>query len=212
MKQKNLTIGIVDYGIGNIGSIHNMLRYIGTSAEVISNPDKIYDADAVILPGVGHFDRAMQNLTKSGMADAIKMNLSSRPLPILGICLGMQLMCNSSEEGLLPGLGLINAQVKRFKYETDSGLKIPHMGWNEVIPKRENTILANLNDNLAKYYFVHSFHVVCNKDEDIIGETNYGIKFVSAFQYKNIIGVQFHPEKSHKFGIQLFNNFVNSLK
>lgn len=211
MPDKNKLILVLDYGMGNVGSILNMLRHIGANADVATEPEHLDDARGIILPGVGHFDRAMENLTWSGMADALKHVVSNRALPVLGICLGMQLMCKSSEEGSVAGLGLVNAHVRRFKFSCDSGLKVPHVGWNKVLVQREGTVLGDLVDHSARYYFVHSYCVSCENSEDIIGNTHYGVDFVSAFQHENITGVQFHPEKSHKYGMQLFENFVKSL-
>jgi len=202
---------VLDYGMGNVGSILNMLRYIGANADVATHPEHLVGARGLVLPGVGHFDRAMESLTRSGMADALKLAVSSSALPVLGICLGMQLMCKSSEEGSVAGLGLVDAHVRRFNFSSDSGLKVPHMGWNKVIVQRKGTVLGDLIDIPTRYYFVHSYYVTCENTEDIIGNTHYGLEFVSAFQHGNITGVQFHPEKSHKYGIQLFNNFVQSL-
>ena len=211
MSDINTPILVLDYGMGNVGSILNMLRYIGASADVATHPEHLVGARGLVLPGVGHFDRAMESLTRSGMADALKHAVSSRALPVLGICLGMQLMCKSSEEGSVAGLGLVDAHVRKFNLSCDSGLKVPHMGWNKVMVQREGTVLGDLIDIPARYYFVHSYYVSCDNVEDVIGITRYGMKFVSAFQHGNITGVQFHPEKSHKYGMQLFDNFVNSL-
>uniref|UniRef100_UPI0040484F20 imidazole glycerol phosphate synthase subunit HisH n=1 Tax=Limnohabitans sp. TaxID=1907725 RepID=UPI0040484F20 len=211
MSQINSKILVVDYGMGNVGSILNMLHHIGASADVAKHPEQLIGARGIILPGVGHFDSAMEKLTRSGMGDAIKNAVSNQALPVLGICLGMQLMCKSSEEGSVSGLGFVNACVRRFKFPCDSDHKIPHMGWNNVLVQRDGTVLGNLIDIPSKYYFVHSFYVSCDNASDIIGVTNYSTNFVSAFQHKNIIGVQFHPEKSHKYGMQLFDKFVKSL-
>jgi glutamine amidotransferase len=211
MSYMNTPILVLDYGMGNIGSILNMLRHIGACADVATHPQQLLGARGIVLPGVGHFDRAMENLTRSGMAEAIKHAVSDRAIPVLGICLGMQLMCKSSEEGSASGLGLVDAHVRRFILSSDSGLKVPHMGWNKVMVQREGTVLGDLLDIPAKYYFVHSYYVFCENTEDIIGRTHYGSDFVSAFQHGNMTGVQFHPEKSHRYGVQLFNNFVKSL-
>lgn len=205
--EKNRKVGVVDYGLGNIGSIHNMLRQIGVETYTVTNTKELKNVSKIILPGVGHFDTAMKKLNQTGMADAIK-DIFCQGTPILGICLGMQLMCKASEEGVMEGLGLLDANVKKLRITDDSDLIVPHMGWNNVSLMRNGTILGELNDGIKRYYFVHSYCVVCNKDEDIIGKTQYGIDFVSAFQHKNILGVQFHPEKSHKYGMNLLNNFI----
>lgn len=202
---------VIDYGMGNIGSIKNMFRYVGANAEVATRPEQLDTAAGIILPGVGHFDRAMHNLSKSGMADALTHIVNRSSVPVLGICLGMQLMCNSSEEGAAAGLGFIDASVRRFDFEADFGLKVPHMGWNEVVVQKEGTLLGRQSDPLSRYYFVHSYYVSCANPQDVIGTTQFGIEFVSAFQRGNLIGVQFHPEKSHKYGMQLFKNFVETL-
>ncbi len=211
MSDVKKSVLVLDYGMGNVGSILNMLRHIGASADVATLPEHLAHARGIILPGVGHFDRAMENLTCTGMADALKHAVINHALPVLGICLGMQLMCKSSEEGSVSGLGLIEAHVRRFNFTSDSGLKIPHMGWNKVLLQREGSVLGDPVDIPARYYFVHSYYVSCENANDIVGITSNGVDFVSAFQRGNITGVQFHPEKSHKYGMQLFDNFVKSL-
>jgi len=208
---KNKIIHVLDYGIGNVGSILNMLRHIGCESVTTSDPNELIKASGIILPGVGNFDQGMKNLHSTGMAEAIKEVSNTRQTPILGICLGMQLMCNSSEEGSLPGLSLIDAHVRRFNFPSRSDLKIPHMGWNSVHIEKNGTILGEINESLARYYFVHSYYVECNNKSDIAGSTEYGSKFASAFHQNNISGVQFHPEKSHKFGMNLFRNFSHSI-
>jgi len=211
MSKKSKNILVLDYGMGNVGSIINMLRYIDASADVATHPEDLVSAHGIIFPGVGHFDRAMENLTRSGMADALQHAVKKQALPVLGICLGMQLMCKSSEEGIVSGFGLVDAHVRRFNMPFDSDLRVPHMGWNNVLVQRKGTILGDSIDIPERYYFVHSYYVSCQHDEDVIGCTNYGSDFVSAFQHENITGVQFHPEKSHKYGMQIFRNFVKSL-
>tara|TARA_R110001592_G_scaffold192648_8_gene439474 strand:- start:1348 stop:1986 length:639 start_codon:yes stop_codon:yes gene_type:complete len=201
---------IVDYGMGNIGSIKNMLHYVGARAEVVSNPAQIKHASRIILPGVGHFDQAMLNLRKSGMAEALTEVVSHQSIPVLGICLGMQVMCNFSEEGKELGLGFIDASVSRFNFESCSDLKVPHMGWRDVVPQRGATLLGPIDAPLSRYYFVHSYYVSCENKEDVIGTTQYGGEFVSAFKRENVVGLQFHPEKSHKYGMQIFENFVKT--
>lgn len=203
----NEPIIIIDYGMGNLGSIANMINYLGYKSIITSNKSKIESADKIILPGVGHFDKAMLNINSQGMSEIIKKKAHEDKTPILGICLGMQLMCKSSEEGVLPGLSLVNADVRRFKFEAELKLKIPHMGWDKIEINKQSNILSNLDDN-SRFYFVHSYFVSCENNNDILTYTNYGEKFVSSFQTENIIGVQFHPEKSHKFGMNILKNFI----
>ncbi len=200
-------IVIIDYGMGNIGSITNMIKRIGYSAEVSSDISQIQAATKIILPGVGHFDMAMQNIASLGLFDIIKKKALEDKTPILGICLGMQIMCKHSEEGKEAGLGIIDAEVKRFHFSADLKLKVPHMGWNIVEPNKNDTIFSDM-PNEKRFYFVHSYHVVCNDENDIIAATNYGYDFTASFGRENIMGVQFHPEKSHKFGMQLLKNFI----
>ena len=198
-------IVIVNYGLGNLGSIKNMLTKIGSKSIISSKPDAISRADKLILPGVGSFDRGMSNLEKLKLIPVINKKVIEEKTPILGICLGMQLMTKNSQEGKLKGLGWINADTIRFNKD-DEKFIIPHMGWNNIILNKNHSILNNINRN-SRFYFVHSYHVVCQNDSDILTTTNYGYDFVSAFQKNNIIGVQFHPEKSHRFGMQLLNNY-----
>ena len=199
-----MSIGIINYKMGNIGSILNMLKKIGCACSVSEDPSEILKADKLILPGVGAFDEGMKNLKESGMAEVILKKVTEDKVPLLGICLGMQLLGKRSEEGKLPGLGLVDAETVRFNH----GLKIPHMGWNTVSSAKIDGLFKNLSEN--RFYFVHSYHVVCQNQEEVLSETNYGVRFTSSIQKENIYGVQFHPEKSHKFGMQLLRNFVES--
>lgn len=200
-------IAIVDYGMGNIGSIVNMLHFLGVTPVVTSKIVEIKSADKIILPGVGHFDKAMNNITQLNLNEVlIKLALEEKR-PFLGICLGMQLMCRNSEEGELNGLSLVDAHVKKFNFPNDKNLKIPHMGWNEVNLRKKSIILKEENE-VNRFYFVHSYFVDCNNKDDILTTTNFGIQFTSSFERDNVLGVQFHPEKSHRFGIQLFKNFL----
>ena len=201
-------IVIIDYGMGNIGSIVNMFKYLGIDALVSSNKEVISSADKLILPGVGNFDRAVENINSLNLDDTIKEMALVKKVPFLGICLGMQLMCKESEEGKLPGLSLVDAGVKKFNFSKDSNMKVPHMGWDYIDIQKESTIMQDL-DNRSKFYFVHSYFVSCEDVNDVLTYTTYGKEFVSSFEKDNIIGVQFHPEKSHKYGISLFKNFIN---
>lgn len=207
MKSNNQNIVIIDYGMGNIGSISNMFKYLGFSAVVSSDPKVIASADKLVLPGVGHFDKAIQNINTLEIFDLIRDKALIQQAPILGICLGMQIMCKSSEEGVLPGLSLVNGVVRRFKFDDELKLKIPHMGWDNIEINKQSNILHNLDDN-SRFYFVHSYFVSCENSNDVLTYTNYGERFVSSFQVENIIGAQFHPEKSHKFGMNIFKNFI----
>jgi glutamine amidotransferase len=198
-------IAIINYNLGNPKSIKNMLSYLGIDAVISDDRNKLKSADHLILPGVGHFAHGMKQLDALGFTDIIKEHALIQQKPILGICLGMQLMTNFSEEGNVNGLGLIDAQTRKFKQQ-DKSLKIPHMGWNTVQFKKESNLRNHIRQD-PRYYFVHSYFVECNKNEDILCSTYYGKEFVSGFQHENIFGLQFHPEKSHKFGMELLANF-----
>lgn len=204
---KNQIIAIVDYGMGNIGSIVNMLQFLGVNSFVSNDINKIKSADKIILPGVGHFDKAMNNINQLNLKEPLINIALYQKKPFMGICLGMQLMCMDSEEGKLQGLGLISAHVKKFEFPANSNLKIPHMGWNEVEVVKQSKLLDR-EEERNRFYFVHSFFVDCLDKSDVLTTTNFGLTFVSAFEKENILGVQFHPEKSHRFGIQLFKNFI----
>ena len=201
-------IVIIDYKMGNLGSILNMLKKIGAPAMASSLPEDILQADKLILPGVGAFDNGMTNLKESGLLSVLNEKVLAKKTPILGICLGMQLLTRRSAEGGLEGLGWIEADTVRFRFgKEESTLKVPHMGWNTVRFK-PGSILSSGLENEARFYFVHSFHVVCDREENVAGKTFYGYEFSSAIQNGNIMGVQFHPEKSHKYGLRLLKNFV----
>lgn len=202
-------IVIVDYNTGNCGSIHNMLRKIGHASLITSSPRDILAADRLILPGVGTFDHGMTQLTERGLIPVLEEAVLGRRTPILGICLGMQLFTRGSEEGNLEGLGWIDAQTVRFRGELadDSALKVPHMGWNRIRGLRPHVLLDALPEN-PRFYFVHSYHVACCDTRDALATTHHGYGFTSAVARGNIAGVQFHPEKSHQFGMQLFRSFV----
>lgn len=199
---------IVDYGLGNLGSIKNMLKKIGVESEITSDSEKISTASKLILPGVGAFDNGMTNLKEAGLIDVLNKKVLDEKTPILGICLGMQLMTNSSEEGSEKGLGWINAETKKFDFSgTEKKYPVPHMGWEYVKPKKASRLFENMYEE-PRFYFVHSYFVSVNNPEDALLETNYGFDYVSGFEKGNIVGVQFHPEKSHKFGMVLLKNFA----
>lgn len=201
-------IVIVDYGMGNLGSILNMLKKIGAPAQVSCDPLEIERADKLILPGVGAFDNGMQKLAELGLLPVLNHTVLERKTPTIGLCLGMQLLMQRSEEGTLPGLGWLEGETVRFRFDGDeTKLKIPHMGWNSSVIQRSSPLSAGLGTE-ARFYFVHSYHVVCQRAEDVVATTNYGYDFASIVQRGNIMGTQFHPEKSHKFGMKLLANFA----
>jgi imidazole glycerol-phosphate synthase subunit HisH len=199
-------ITIVDYGMGNLGSIRNMLKKIGVESQISADPGVVSRARKLILPGVGAFDAGMENLTRSGLQPVLDERVRDAGVPTLGICLGMQLMTARSDEGARPGLGWIDAEALRFEPGT-AALKVPHMGWNRVYPRRTAALVADLPEE-PRFYFVHSYHVRCRHDDDVLLTTPYGLDFHSGFHSGNVWGVQFHPEKSHKFGMQLLRNFA----
>lgn len=205
-------ITIVDYGMGNLGSIQNMfVKKIKVECEITSNLDNIYSAKKLLLPGVGAFDRAMKRINDGGFKEVLDEKVLVEKTPVLGICLGMQLLTNGSQEGDLPGLGWINGSA--VKFEKSLGLKVPHMGWNEVYSNTETLITKGLFDltieaENPRFYFVHSYYVKVANGTNSMLRTKYGLEFDSAIHRENIFGAQFHPEKSHKFGVQIFKNFA----
>jgi glutamine amidotransferase len=201
-------IAIVDYNMGNLASVHNAFLSLGESVVVESDPQKLKDYDKLILPGVGAFGDAMEHLRERSMDQALKEYATSGNY-MMGICLGMQLLFDSSDEfGSHSGLGLIEGDVNAFDQDKFlQPLKVPHMGWNRMFTK-EHPLFRDLDDQ-HYLYFVHSFHVNCKNSADIIGESEYGYKFTSAVAHDNILGIQPHPEKSHKNGLQILKNFIN---
>lgn len=202
-------ITIVNYDMGNLGSIQNMLKKIGVTSIITSSKDEVLAADKLLLPGVGHFHRAMENLTKFDLIEALNQKVLVEKTPILGICLGMQLMTSYSEEGECAGLGWVEAQTLRFPTYESSGFKVPHMGWNKVIFPKPHFLAEGLVD--PRYYFVHTYRVKCKSPENVLCTTSYGEIFDSGICKDNVMGVQFHPEKSHAFGMSLLDNFCNRL-
>lgn len=197
-------ISIVNYGMGNLGSVANMFKRIGVAAQIVDNPAQLAKATKILLPGVGAFDQAMKRINESGFREVLDQKALVEKIPVLGICLGMQLLTRGSEEGKLPGLGWIPADTLRFP-KTD-GLKVPHMGWNVVLPATPSRLTENLPAE-SRFYFVHSYRVHTDDPANSILKCTYGITFDAAIQKDNIYGAQFHPEKSHRFGMQLFKNF-----
>ena len=199
-------IYIVDYGLGNLASIKNMLKHIDIrDVKITSDKLELEKAEKIILPGVGAFDNGMKHLQKYDLIDVLNRKALKEKIPILGICLGMQLMTNGSEEGKEAGLGWIDADT--IKFEAKNGLKIPHMGWNYVkaVKNRKEFLIRDIN---YRFYFVHSYYVQSNDPNNVLFESNYGIPFHSALQKDNIIGMQFHPEKSLRFGMDIFKQFA----
>lgn len=199
-------ITIVDFGMGNLGSILNMFRKLGINAEVTADQQSVARAEKLILPGVGAFDAGMESLVRSGLLQVLEERVLRGRVPTLGICLGMQLMTRRSAEGVRPGLGWIDAEVLRFQ-PPEPTVKVPHMGWNVVQIARTAPLVEDLAQN-ARFYFVHSYYVRCNVVEDVLLTTPYAGVFHSGFHRENVWGVQFHPEKSHRFGMQLLRNFA----
>lgn len=197
-------IGIINYGCGNLGSIENMLQYLDIKAMIISEPEDIKKMDKLILPGVGSYLFGINNLRSSGFIEPLNNSVLVEKTPILGICLGMQLMTNRSEEGDANGLGWIDADT--IKFENRPNFNVPHMGWNYVHDYEMSPVFTDIPSK-PKFYFVHSYFVKCKKKENILCTTHYYEDFVSGIHSENIFGIQFHPEKSHKFGMKIFENF-----
>lgn len=199
-------VGIIDYGVGNLAAIKNMLKYLGEESVITNNPHEIDQCSKLILPGVGRFDYGMNEINKSGLKEILDYAALKDKKPILGICLGMQLMLEYSEEGNCEGLGWIKGTVNRFP--EDMNICVPHMGWNNICVKIDNGITNGLNET-DRFYFVHSYYACPDSPLNIMLETDYGVSFASGICDGNICGVQFHPEKSHKYGMKLLKNFNN---
>lgn len=203
-------IGIIDYGCGNLGSIKNMLSYLGFDSQILNDPKQLNNVSKVILPGVGAFDLGMSSLVEQQWIEPLNIKVKEEKAPILGICLGMQLMTKRSEEGLKAGLGWIDAETIKFVLDPALNLKVPHMGWNVVESENKSILHSQLLDlDEVKFYFVHSYFVKLKNPDDLIFSCNYGQPYCAAFQHDNMYGVQFHPEKSHKYGFELMKNFAS---
>jgi glutamine amidotransferase len=200
-------ICIVNYGLGNLNSIRNIIKKIGGESKIIDDVGELKEARKLILPGIGAFDHGMQFLNQRGWVDELNSAVLERKVPVLGICLGMQLMCKGSEEGVLPGLGWFDADVRRFRIPEGSPYKIPHMGWNALSIKKDNPLIGQKEEE-QRFYFVHSYHVVCNNTEDVLASAVHGYEFTASISRDNIYATQFHPEKSHRFGMELLKNFI----
>ena len=199
---------IIDYGIGNLSSIKNMLKKIGVDSIISNKEEDIINADKLIVPGVGHFDYGMQHLNESGLVDALNEKVLHKKTPVLGICLGVQLLTESSEEGKGKGLGWIKGKTVAFdKTKLDANHKIPHTGWTDIKGFEQSQLFTGMYDE-PRFYFVHSYHLQLNDTADSLATANYGYDFTVGVEHENILGVQFHPEKSHKYGMKLLENFV----
>ena len=201
-------VAIVNYGIGNLASIQNMLKKAGVDAAVTASKEIIQNASKIILPGVGHFDHCMKEFNASGLRPIVERKVLEQKTPMLGICVGCQMLMQSSEEGKEKGLGWIEGQVVRFRAAMmPPTCKIPHMSWTDVSPSNGHGLYKDIFE--PRFYFVHSFHLEANP-KNVTATADYGYQFVASVQKENIQGVQFHPEKSHKFGLQLYSNFYKN--
>ena len=201
-------ITIIDYGLGNVLAFVNIYRRLNIPVTVAKSSDDLANASKLILPGVGAFDHAMQRLDMSGMRQEIERLVLKSGVPVLGICVGMQMLANSSDEGKLAGLGWIDGTVRKFDVSALShGTHLPHMGWNDVIPIDFSSLFKGMEGE-ARFYFLHSYYFNCRQPGDVLAFSDYGVSFACAVKHKNVYGVQFHPEKSHHFGTQLLRNFA----
>lgn len=202
-------IYIIDYGLGNLGAFSNIFKKLNIEARFASKPEDLIEVGKIILPGVGSFDHAMKLLNESGMREKLDELVLGKKIPVLGVCVGMQILGNSSEEGTLPGLGWIDGTVKKFDISTiEYQTKLPHMGWNDIEILKNDSLFFDMGPK-SLFYFLHSFYFECNDSSNILAYSNYGGNFCCIVKRENIYGVQFHPEKSHHFGINLLNNFAN---
>lgn len=200
-------VAVVDYGTGNLNSVRKAFELIGITTLVSSSAADLKRADKIVLPGVGHFGRAMDDLERSGLRTALEEFVLVKGKPVLGICLGMELMAKSSEEGSARGLGWLDAEVTRFNFADRGRYKSPHMGWNGVTIKKDSALMRGIEQQ-TEFYFAHSYFLTSTSSADVLCETEYESKFVSGVERNNIFGVQFHPEKSHDAGRRVLLNFV----
>lgn len=200
-------IAIVDYGLGNVQAFLNVYKRLNVPAAAVRTVDELAGAEKVVLPGVGAFDHAMERLEASGMRSRLDDLVLGDRVPVLGVCVGMQILARSSDEGELPGLGWIDGTVHGFKPPAAAPLPLPHMGWNDVRPTAPAGLFAELGTD-ARFYFLHSYYFECARSEDVSATSDYGASFASAVSAANIHGVQFHPEKSHHSGVRLLHNFA----
>ena len=202
------TVTIVDYGMGNLHSVKKKLDRLKTISSITSNPRDIIKADKIILVGVGHFAKAMKNIQELNLLDALSEVAIIKKKPVLGICLGMQLMAKDSEEGNTEGLGWLDANVRKMQVDDTLKFKIPHTGWNKITQSKKSHLMKGIPE-LSEFYFVHSYYLRSNETSNILNETEYSFKFTSAIEKDNIFGVQYHPEKSHDVGEVLLKNFIS---
>lgn len=200
-------IAIIDYGLGNIRAFYTVFEHLKVKVKIASTPADLNDATKLILPGVGAFDYAMQKLNESRMRELVEEKVLINKLPVLGICVGMQMLAHSSDEGELPGLGWVDGRVRKFDPSESPIIQLPHMGWNTILPQHDSPLLKGIAPE-SRYYFLHSYYFENYQTADRIAETTYGLPYCSAVQHENIFGVQFHPEKSHANGVQLLHNFA----
>jgi len=204
-----MKIAIIDYQAGNLRNVQKALESLGATTDIVSSPEKLSESEAIILPGVGSFQEGMSSIQSSGLASSICDEVQEKRKPLMGICLGMQLMSIEGEEGgKVEGLGLLPMKVKKFKFE-DSNKRIPHMGWNNISLKESNSILFNGVPKSSDFYFAHSYHVVSDDNSLISATCNYGYTFGVAVERNHIFGTQFHPEKSQRYGYKVLSNFMN---
>ena len=201
-------IGIVDYGSGNIEAIRNIYKNLNIETKIVKKADDLVKVSKIVLPGVGAFDCAMSQLNNSGLRLALDESVRKKKTPVLGVCVGMQMLANNSEEGTLPGLGWISATVRAFSKNSNcSKLSLPHMGWNTLNINKSSLLFPEENKKIEQFYFLHSYYFDIKEKENILATSNYGFNFNAVVSSKNVYGVQFHPEKSHKLGEQLLKNF-----
>lgn len=204
-------ISIVNYGSGNIRAIGNIYDKLRIPYNVAETAEEINGAEKIILPGVGAFDETMSKLNESGLREILDRKVMVEKKPVLGICVGMQILAKSSDEGSLPGLGWIDGVVRKFDVNKLQHVpKLPHLGWNSIEPKKDSTLLRHI-DFETGFYFIHTYYFSCNREQDVLSTTNYGEDFVSAVNHENIYGTQFHPEKSHSNGVELLKNFATQI-
>lgn len=200
-------IGIIDYGVGNLKAFSNILNQLAISHEIVSDRERLKHSNKIILPGVGAFDSVIEKLEKSPLFHELEELVLVKKIPILGVCVGMQILANSSEEGVRSGLGWIDSVVKKFQFPITDKFTVPQIGWNNILIQKENPLLKDLEPN-PHFYFLHSYYIDCKNESDVLARADYGGLFTCAVNRENIFGTQFHPEKSHHNGVNLIKNFT----